>query len=172
MAGARDRRLARLISYMAAGSYDTEGYGEKCVERYCERASTNVEQTNNVSTLGVDHQFKEEELEPVAELSKVSSRIVLRCLYLARIGRPGILRSVDKQAREVTKWTRACDKRFAGLLSHTHFTSSHRRYCHVANTVSECRVCFQSFRFCRRSWKFQNRLQEECCASSDVAKLC
>ena len=38
-----------------------------------------------------DHHFKEEELKSVGELSKVCSRIVLKCLYLARIGRPDIL---------------------------------------------------------------------------------
>ena len=43
---------------MAAGSYDVEGHGEKCVERYCELASTNVEQTNHVSTPGVHHRTR------------------------------------------------------------------------------------------------------------------
>ena len=52
-----------------------------------------------------DHQFKKEELGSVGELSKVCSQIVLKCLYLARIGRPDILWSVIKLARTVTKWT-------------------------------------------------------------------
>ena len=52
-----------------------------------------------------DDQFKEEELGSVGELSKVCSQIVLKCLYLARIGRPDILWSVIKLARTVTKWT-------------------------------------------------------------------
>ena len=38
-----------------------------------------------------DHHFKEEELKSVGELSKVCSQIDLKCLYLARIGRPDIL---------------------------------------------------------------------------------
>ena len=46
-----------------------------------------------------DHQFKEEENESVGELSTVCSQIVLKCLYLARIGRPAILWSVNKLAR-------------------------------------------------------------------------
>ena len=49
-----------------------------------------------------DHQFKQEELESVGELSEVCSQIVLKCLYLARIGRPDILWSVNKLARSVT----------------------------------------------------------------------
>ena len=59
-----------------------------------------------------DHHFKEE-LESVGEWSKVCSQIVFKCLYLARIGRPDILWSVNKLVQAVTKWTRACDRRIA-----------------------------------------------------------
>ena len=68
------------------------------------------ERLNKVSTPCIDdHHFKEEELQSGGELSKVSSQIVLKCLYLARIGRPDILWSVNKLARSITKWTKACD---------------------------------------------------------------
>ena len=68
------------------------------------------------------HQFNEEENESVGELSTVSSQIVLKCLYLARNGRPDILWSVNKLARAVTKWTKSCDKRLARLISYIHHT--------------------------------------------------
>ena len=42
-----------------------------------------------------DHHFKEEEMKPFGELSHVCSKIVLKYLYLARIGRLDILRSVN-----------------------------------------------------------------------------
>ena len=86
-----------------------------------------------------DHQFKEEEMGSVGELSTVCSQIVLNCLYLARIGRPDILWSVNKLAREVTKWTKACDKRLVRLISYIHHTSEYRQYCYVGNTAQECR---------------------------------
>ena len=76
------------------------------------------------------HQYKEEESESVGELCTVCSQIVLICLYLARIGRPDFLWSVNKLARAVTKWTKACDKRLARLarlISHIHHTSGHRQ---------------------------------------------
>ena len=57
-----------------------------------------------------DHHLKEEESKSVGELSKVCSQILLKCLHLARIGRPDILRSVNKFARSITKWTKTCDK--------------------------------------------------------------
>ena len=50
-----------------------------------------------------DHQFQEEGHGSVEELSLVCSHIVLKCLYLARIGRPDILWSVNKHARAVPK---------------------------------------------------------------------
>ena len=46
-----------------------------------------VEQLYKVSSLCLDdHQFKQEELESVGELSQVCSQMVLKCLYMARIG--------------------------------------------------------------------------------------
>ena len=73
-------------------------------------------------------------------MSEVCYHIVLNCLYLARIGRPDILWSVNKLARSVTKWTQACDRRLARLISHIHFTSGYRQYCHVGNAAQHCRL--------------------------------
>ena len=41
----------------------------------------------------------------------------LKCLYLARIERPDIQWSVNKLARSITKWTKACDKRIDWCLT-------------------------------------------------------
>ena len=118
-----------------------EGHARKCVERYCELANKKVEQLHKVSSPCLDdHQFKREEFESVGELSKVCSQIVLKCLYLARIGRPDILCSVNKLARAVTKWTQACDRRLARWISYTHHTNDYRQYCHVCNTAQHCRL--------------------------------
>ena len=87
-----------------------------------------------------DHHFKEEELESVGDLSKECSQIVLKCSYLARIGRPDILWSVNKLARSITKWTKACDKRLSRLISYIHYTSEYKQYCHVGNTAKQCRL--------------------------------
>ena len=99
---------------ISSWSHDMEGHAKKCVERYCELANKTTQQLYNVSTPCInDHHFKEEELKSVGELSKLCSQIVLKCLYLARIGRSDILWSVNKFARPITKWTKACDKRLS-----------------------------------------------------------
>ena len=85
---------------ISSWSYDMDGHAKKCVERYCELANKTTQQLYKVSTPCIDdHHFKEEEMKSVGELSTTCSQIVLKCLYLARIGRPDILWSVNKLAR-------------------------------------------------------------------------
>ena len=92
----------------------------------CELANKTTQQLYKVSTPCIDdHHFKEEEMKSVGELSHVCSLIVLKCLYLARIGRPDILWSVNKLARSITKWTKACDKRLNRFISKIHHTSEY-----------------------------------------------
>ena len=114
---------------------------KKCLERYFELANKTTEQLHKVATPCMnDHQSKEEENESVGELSTVCSQIVLKCLHFARIDGDDILWSVNKLARSITKWTEACDKRLARLISYIHHTSEYRQYCYLENTAQQCRL--------------------------------
>ena len=125
---------------ISSWSYDMEGHAKKYVERHCELANKTTQQLYKVSIPCVDdHHFKEE-LKSVGELSQICSQIVLKCLYLARIGRPDILWSVNKLARSITKWTKACDKRLNRWISYIHHTCEYRQCCHVGNTAKQCRL--------------------------------
>ena len=128
-----------------------EGHDKKCVERYCELAHKTAQQLYKVSTPCIDdHHFNEEEMKCVGELSNTCSQIVLKCLYLARIGRPDILCSANKLAQSTTKWTEACDKRLNRLISYIHRTCEYKQYCHVGNTAKQCRLgLFQDSDFAR-----------------------
>ena len=111
------------------------------MERYCELANKTTQQLYKVSTPCIDdHHFTEEEMKSVGEFSQVHSQIVLKCLHLARIGRPDILWSVNKLARMITKWTKTCDKRLNRLISYIHHACEYRQYCHVGNTAKQCRL--------------------------------
>ena len=117
------------------------GHAKKCVERYCELANKTTQQLYKVSTPCIDdHHFKEEKMKSVGKLTQVCSQIVLKCLYLARIGRPDILWSVNKLARSFTKWTKVCDKRLNRLISYIHHTCEYRQYCYVGNTAKQCKL--------------------------------
>ena len=122
---------------MSSLSFDMEGHAKKCVERYCELANRTTQQLYKVSTPCIDdHHFKEEELKSKSVLSNCSEMLVLG----ARIGRPDILWSVNKLARSITKWTRACDERLCRLISYIHHTCEYKQYCRVGNTAKQCRL--------------------------------
>ena len=100
-----------------------------------------LKQLYKVSTPCIDdHHFKEEQMKSVGELSQVWIQIVVKCLYLARSGRSDILWSVNKLARSITKWTKACDNRLFRLISYIHHTCEYTQYCHVGNTAKQCRL--------------------------------
>ena len=139
-AGAKEKLpySEKLAAHISSWSYNMEGHAKKCVERYCELANKTL---NNYSkSQHHDHQFKEEEMGSVGELAKVCAQIVLKCLYLARIGRLDILWSVNKLGRAITKWTRACDKRLARLISYIQHACEFKQHCHVGNTAQQCRL--------------------------------
>ena len=126
---------------ISSSSFDMKGHAKKYVERYCELANKTTQQLYKESTPCVnDHHLKEEDLKSVGELSKVCSQIVLKCFFLARIGRPDIPWSVNKFARSITKWTKARDKRLSRLISFIHHTCESKQHCHVGNTAEQCRL--------------------------------
>ena len=68
-------------------------------------------------------------------------------------GWPDILWSVNKLARSITKWTKACDKRLNRLISYIHHTCEYKQYCHVGKHCQTMQIGTVSrLRFCRRSW--------------------
>ena len=86
------------------------------------------------------HGLPVQKMETFRELSKSCSHIVLKCLYLGRIGGLNIVCSVNKLARAVTIWTRAFDRRLLRLISYIHSTSDYRQDCHVGHIGQHCRV--------------------------------
>ena len=172
-AGASEKLHARKIFESLRGPMTWKVMPRNVWNDCCELANKTTQQLYKVSTPCIDdHHFKEEELKSVVELSKVSSQIVLKCLCLARIGRPDILWSVNKLARSITKWTKACDKRLSRLISYIHHTSECKQHCHVGNTAKQYGLgLFQDSDFAGEILRIQNRPQVEHCAFLEVIRL-
>ena len=47
---------------------------------------------------------------------------------------------MNKLARSITKFTKACDKSLNRLISHIHHTCEYKQYCYVGNTAKQCRL--------------------------------
>ena len=75
----------------------------------------------------INSEKKKKKMDQLENYQLFAHKIVLDCLYLARIGRPDFLWFVNKLARAVTKWTKACDKRLARLIAYIHHTCEHRQ---------------------------------------------
>ena len=175
-AGATEKQpcSGKLGADISSWSYDMEGHAKKCVERYCELENKITQQLFKVATPCIDdHQFKEEEMGSVGELSKDCSQFVLKCLQLARIGRLDVSWSVKKLPRAVTKWTRACDKRLARLLSDIHRTSGFKQYYYLGNKQhnNADRDCFRTL-ILPEIWKPQKSTSRDFCAYSEVIRSC
>ena len=87
-----------------------------------------------------DHQLQPDDLIVKGELSAVCSRIVLKCLYLARYNRPDIYWTVNVLARSVTSWTRACDKRLERLIAYINSTVDVSQHCYVGDPPENCSI--------------------------------
>ena len=78
-------RQATTKSYQ----YEMNGHANSCVERYLELSQVKLASLKSVPTPCIDdHQLQSEDFSSPGKLSPVAARIVLKALYLARIGRP------------------------------------------------------------------------------------
>ena len=69
--------------------YDTTGHARQCVERSCESADIDESSFRKMAIPCIDeHQISQEEFQTKGKLHKECARCVLKCLFLARIGRP------------------------------------------------------------------------------------
>ena len=95
-----------------------------------------------------DHTFAPEGLTEKGKLSEISARVVLKCLYLASVGRPELLWTVNLLARQVTRWTKACDRRMERLVSYIHHNRDHTHTNYVGDPPEDCLlVLFQDASF-------------------------
>ena len=108
-------------------AYEMFGHVQQTVDRYLELAKKSKDSLTKVAPPPLyidDHQIPPEEFEVNGELSPTAARLVLKALYVARIGRMDFMWAVNMLAREVTRWTAACHRRLHRLPSQCIRTSA------------------------------------------------
>ena len=85
-----------------------------------------------------DPQLSKDDFESVFEVAKVCPQIMLKCLYIARVGRPDFAgQSTRRPELSLNGIEHAKKERFARRTSYINCTHNHRQDCHVGNTASE-----------------------------------
>ena len=132
-----------------AYEHQMEGAAGGCVDRYLELSGASVNSLKKVATPCLDdNMLNTSDFMEKGTLSKDASKAVLKCLYLARLARPEILWTVNSLAREVTKWTVACDKRLHRLISYLHHRRDDALVSFVGDEPKDCNIvlfCDASF---------------------------
>ena len=82
-------------------------------------------------------------------------------VYIARIGRPDILWTVNYLARSVTTRNSACHQRLARRMSCVHHTGNYRQDCHVGNKARTWVRAFSGCCFRLETWQTLSLRQEE-----------
>ena len=128
----QDQALTNQSSAMAAAGknpdvrgwqYDMIGHSKGVVEYYCKIAAIKPEALRAVKPPSLDdHEINPSDLEAKGNLAAEAASIVLKAFYTARMNRPDIYYSVNVLARDVTRWTQACDRRLLKLISYIHTT--------------------------------------------------
>ena len=133
----------KLHAKTMAWSHDMEGHAQKSGWK----CTANWRKKKNRATLHIFQSLLG--WSPIQEgrfgiswrtVGSLLTNCFLKCLFLARIGRPYIPCSVNKLAPSATKWTQACDKRLASMISYIHHTRDYRHCCHAGNAAQHCRL--------------------------------
>ena len=119
--------------------YDMKDHTRQCIDRYLELANVHESKLSKRSTPCIDdHQLTAEDANTKGTLEPIASRVVLKILYTARLGRPDTLWSVNTLARKVTKWTKGCDKRLHRLIEYLKSTNEWVQLCYVGDHPKDC----------------------------------
>ena len=129
------------LKQVRAWEYVMQGHAQKVVEKYCELAGVKENQLRHVVTPNLDdHAILPQEFEDKGQLEEIAARVGLTALYLARYNRSDLLWTVNQLARDVTRWTGACDRRLHRLISYIHHHLDFKQIAYVGDSADRIRL--------------------------------
>ena len=98
-------------------------YINQAINMYLEYTGCTLKELRPVQTPFLDQDaFTDSDWTEMGELDSEALALLMKLLYCARLARPDLLRPVNELGRNITKWTKACDK------------SLHRLFCYLNNS--------------------------------------
>ena len=132
LAQRKKENAATVPPYLGDGSkkrvralkYDMKGFLAQCVERYVELTKIDKKKIVEVDTPFIDLPKDDPTVESpkAGALQAIASKVLMKILYAARMGRFDLLKATCALASRVTKWTDSCDKLLHRLVCYVHST--------------------------------------------------
>ena len=117
------------------------GHQQQSVEHYYELSGIKEDTLREVKTPCIDdHQLNAEDFQNQGKLEPHASKIVLKCLYGARVNRMDLYWTVNTLARNVSKWTVADDKRLHKLMCYIKHTKDWVLKAHVGDFPEDIKL--------------------------------
>lgn len=91
---------------------EMKGFMEQCVERHVELPKIPRERLTFAAAPSLDEkELRGADYDNLGELSTIAAKVLMNILFAARMSRHDLLQPATSLAREVSRWTLACDKK-------------------------------------------------------------
>lgn len=125
--------------------YEDEMFGfvQQCIDQYCQLAKINETDIPLYQTPSIDdHMLTPEDMIAKGKLHDVCSRIVLKIVWCIRRAKPDTYWAVRSLARELSKWTVACDKRLLRFVGYLRWSKYQSLQMIVGNEPKDCVIMY------------------------------
>ena len=121
--------------------YDMREFLEQCIEKY-QALTDNKVKLRRVDTPFIDEakEYEEYNEKNPGRLKSIASKVLMKCLYAARMARYDLLRPITALAKCVTKWTPTCDKMLHKLMCYIYSTISVTMYGWIGDKAENLEV--------------------------------
>ena len=110
---------AAVSALKGAVAFDMNDYARQTVELFCSITGTQT-------PFCPDGSLPSEDDQSAGELAPNACKLLMKALWLGRLGRPDIIKPIGNLATAVQKWSRNHDRQLARLIAYLHSTTHYR----------------------------------------------
>ena len=128
----------KLVSHSAV-AFDMADYAQQTIDLY--KSIAKVDKLKHASTPFVpEGSIATAEEDVKGELAPNACRILMKALWLGRLGRPDIIKPINDLATRVQAWTRVEDKKVLRLIQYIDATKHYRLTGHINDDPSKLKL--------------------------------
>ena len=116
--------------------YDMSDFAESACETYLKLAK-GVTLKSAPTPFLVDSALPEEGWEIKGALSDHAAKVLMKCLWLARLSRPDLLRPITELSRRITRWSANDDRKLFRLMCYISSSKHYRMRSYIGDPADE-----------------------------------